>query len=92
MDCYHGPLIVGNSFFSQNYEDQWKGFFSYVSVKSISQRNDKIFVGAKCGLHPGPHNPELKPLTTINGLSGEFISTIYYSELYSACSLGMKTD
>ncbi|MEZ4794923.1 MAG: two-component regulator propeller domain-containing protein [Flavobacteriaceae bacterium] len=83
-------LIVGNSF-SQNYEDQWKGFFSYVSVKSISQGNDKIFVGAENAVFILDRTTqEIKTLTTINGLSGEFISTIYYSELYGALFIGYE--
>ncbi|MEZ4857497.1 MAG: T9SS type A sorting domain-containing protein [Flavobacteriaceae bacterium] len=77
---------------AQNFEDQWKGYFSYVDVKSIAQGNDKLFVGAENAVFTFDlTTQEIKTLSTINGLSGESISTIYYSSSYGALFIGYET-
>ncbi len=76
---------------AQNFEDEWKGFFSYVSVKSITQGNDKLFVGAENAVFSFDlSTQEIKTISTINGLSGELISTIYYSEDYRVLFIGYE--
>jgi len=79
------------SAFSQNFEDQWSGFFSYVSVKSISQGDDKIYAASENSVFTYDlSTQELNTITTINGLSGEIISTIYYSEEYNLLVIGYE--
>lgn len=76
---------------AQNFEDEWKGFFSYVSVKSITQGNDKLFVGAENAVFSFDlTTQEINTISTINGLSGELISTIYYSEDYRVLFIGYE--
>ena len=66
---------------AQNFENLWTGYFSYVSVKSISQGNDKIYAASENAIFTYDlSTQELTTISTINGLSGENISTIYYSE------------
>lgn len=90
-------LLLGSFLFcycfsiSQNFEDQWKGFFSYVSVKSISQGNDKIYVGAENAVFIFDQTTqEITTISTINGLSGEAISTIHYSQNFGALFIGYE--
>ncbi|MBW2938460.1 T9SS type A sorting domain-containing protein [Aureisphaera sp. CAU 1614] len=76
---------------AQNFEDEWKGFFSYVSVKSITQGNDKLFVGAENAVFSFDlSTQEIKTISTINGLSGELISTVYYSVDYRVLFVGYE--
>lgn len=84
-------LIFCKTLFSQNFEDQWKGFFSFVNVKSISQGNDKIYVGAENAIYTYDlSTQEIETITTINGLSGELISTIHYSEAFNVLFIGYE--
>ena len=66
---------------AQNFENSWTGYFSYVSIKSISQGNDKIYAAAENAIFTYDlSTEEISSISTINGLSGNPISTAYYSE------------
>lgn len=66
---------------AQNFENSWTGYFSYVSIKSISQGNDKIYAAAENAIFTYDlSSEEISSISTINGLSGNPISTAYYSE------------
>jgi len=74
-------FLLSQFIVAQNFESTWTGYFSYVSVKSISQGDDKIYVAAENAIFTYDlSTQELNTISTINGLSGEAISTIYYSE------------
>ncbi|MFT5102445.1 MAG: streptogramin lyase [Candidatus Latescibacterota bacterium] len=76
---------------AQNFEDTWTGHFSYVSVKSISQGNGKIYAASENAVFIyDPVTSELSTLSTINGLAGELISTIYYSENFNLLIIGYE--
>ncbi|MEZ4777955.1 MAG: two-component regulator propeller domain-containing protein [Flavobacteriaceae bacterium] len=78
--------------FSQNFEKQWKGFFSYVSIKAVSQGNDKIYVGSENAVYTYDlSTQEISTFSTIQGLSGETISTLHYSIAYGALFIGYET-
>ena len=78
---------------AQNFENLWTGYFSYVSVKSISQGNDKIYAASENAIFTYDlSTQELGTISTVNGLSGEYITTIYYSEDHKYSLLDMKMD
>lgn len=85
-------LIIGSTpLFSQNFEDSWRGFFSYNSVKSISQGNEKVFVAGENSVFIYDlFNQSVQTLSTINGLSGEVITEIYYSEAFELLVIGYE--
>ena len=86
-------ILFLSSFFlsAQNFEESWSGFFSYVSVKGISQGNDKIFIAAENAIFTYDlSTEEIKTISTINGLSGKQISTIYYSENFNLLIIGYE--
>lgn len=84
-------LVLTFSVSAQNFEDTWTGHFSYVSVKSISQGNGKIFVASENAVFIyDPVTSELSTLSTINGLAGELISTLYYSENFNLLIIGYE--
>ena len=76
-------VLILHIFFlqAQNFENSWTGYFSYVSIKSISQGNDKIYAAAENAIFTYDlSSEEISSISTINGLSGSPISTAYYSE------------
>ncbi len=76
---------------AQNFEDSWTGHFSYVSVKDISQGDNKIFVGAENAVFTYDLSTNAtKTLSTVNGLSGDFISSIHYSEAFGLLVIGYE--
>ena len=79
------PLIS----IAQDYSALWDGYFSYLNVKDVSKGNGKIYVAAENAIFTYDlETSELETLTTINGLSGEEISKIYYSEAYELLIIG----
>lgn len=84
-------FLIPTSHFSQNFEDSWLGYFSYVSVKSISQGNDKIYVASENAIFTYDlSTQEVNKLSTIQGLSGKAISTIYYSDNFNLLVIGYE--
>lgn len=77
---------------AQNFEKSWKGYFSYVSVKDITQGDNKIYVASENAIFTYDiATREITTISTINGLSGEAISTIFYSEEYKLLVIGYET-
>lgn len=76
---------------AQNFENSWTGYFSYVSIKSISQGNDKIYAAAENTIFTYDlSTQEIATVSTINGLSGKLISTAYYSENHGLYIIGYE--
>lgn len=77
---------------AQNFEDEWTGHFSYVSIQAISQGNDKVYAAAENAVFSYDlSTQEIETLSTINGLSGELISTLYYSENFNVLVIGYES-
>jgi hypothetical protein len=77
---------------AQNFEDEWEGHFSYVSVTSISQGNDRVYAASENAVFTFDLSTrEIETKSTVNGLSGETISTIYYSEEFNLLVIGYET-
>ena len=76
---------------AQNFENSWTGYFSYVSVKSISQGNDKIYAAAENAIFTYDlSTQEIATISTINGLSGKTITTAHYSNVYGLYIIGYE--
>lgn len=81
------PFLAG----AQNFEDRWTGYFSYVSVKDISQGDGQIYVGAENAVFTYDlATQKIKTLSTVNGLSGDFITTIHYSAAFDLLLIGYE--
>jgi hypothetical protein len=77
---------------AQDYSALWKGYFSYLNVIDVAKGNDKIYVASDNAVFSYDINTsELETLTTINGLSGDEISTIHYSEAYQMLLIGYNS-
>lgn len=81
------PIIA----LAQNYQDRWTGHFAYVSIKDISQGDNKIFVAAENAVFTYDLSTQkITTLSTIDGLSGEFITAIHYSEEFRLLIIGYE--
>ncbi len=84
-------LVTVVSTTGQNFEDEWTGYFSYVSIQAISQGNDRIYAAAENAVFSFDlSTQEIETISTINGLSGELISTLYYSENFNVLVVGYE--
>tara|TARA_R110002072_G_scaffold22615_1_gene79250 strand:- start:69709 stop:72018 length:2310 start_codon:yes stop_codon:yes gene_type:complete len=76
---------------AQNFEESWEGHFSYVSIKAISQGNDRVYAASENALFTYDlSTQEINTISSINGLAGEAITTIYYSENYDLLVIGYE--
>jgi len=77
--------------FAQDFSALWEGHFSYLDIKDTSQGNNKIFAAAENTIFIyDTQTFEIEKLSTVNGLSGEFISTIHYSEEFQLLIIGYE--
>ena len=77
---------------SQDFSSLWEGYFSYVDIKDISRGNDRIFAASENAIFSYDiFSNEINQITTIEGLSGETISTISYSEEFDLLVVGYET-
>lgn len=76
---------------AQNFEDLWTDYFSYVSIKDISQGDDKIFVAAENAVFIYDlSTAEITTITSVQGLSGESISAMHYSQDTDLLTIGYE--
>ena len=74
---------------AQNFEDSWEGHFSYSSIRDISQGNDRVYAASENAIFTYDLSTlEINTISSINGLAGETITTIYYSENFDLLVIG----
>jgi len=73
-------FFISSVLSAQNFENIWTDYFSYVSIKSISQGDDKIYAASENAVFTYDLSTnEIETISSVQGLSGELISTIHYS-------------
>jgi hypothetical protein len=83
--------VLSLNLYAQDFSDNWESHFSYLSVTDVSQGEDKVFVASENVIFIYDVNTfEIEKLTTVEGLSGETISTIHYSEVYETLVVGYE--
>lgn len=81
------PLIS----FCQDFSSLWQGHFSYNEIKDVSYGSNKIFAASTNAIFSLDNSTnEMEEITTVHGLSGEIISTIYYSDDYQLLVVGYE--
>ncbi|GAK98964.1 Immunoreactive 84kD antigen PG93 [Nonlabens ulvanivorans] len=66
---------------AQDFSNEWEAFFSYSNIIDLEQDGDLIYAASENSIFV--YDTVLntfETITTVNGLSGESISQIYYSE------------
>lgn len=84
---YMLPLVQ----FAQDFSNLWEGYFSYNQVNEVVTGRNKIYAASENAIFSfDSQTKTLEEITTIQGLSGETISTIYYSEVYELLVVGYE--
>ncbi|MCB4807412.1 ABC transporter substrate-binding protein [Tamlana sp. 62-3] len=84
--------LFTSSFFAQDYSALWEGHFSYNEIIDVSQGDNKIFAASNNAVFSfNTQTNDIEEISTIHGLSGETISTIYYSESYQLLVVGYES-
>ncbi|MFD0964559.1 type IX secretion system anionic LPS delivery protein PorZ [Pseudofulvibacter geojedonensis] len=75
--------------FSQDYSGQWDGHFAYLNISGVGITENGIIASAENAIfNYNISNQNTITTSTINGLSGESISSFYYSETYKSSVVG----
>lgn len=83
-------LTITQFVFAQN-KLQWQGYFSYNEIKDFSQSPTAVYAASENALFTkNPSTNTLRTTTTIEGLSGQTISTIYHSESAKKTLIGYE--
>ncbi len=76
---------------AQNLNSLWEGHFSYLKIKDVVETESRIYAASENAIFSYDVNTkELKEISTIDGLSGEEISTIHYSEEHQLLIIGFE--
>ncbi len=82
-------LLVSQIISAQNRNQLWKGYFSYNEVNDLTESPTRITASTQKALFSKHLNTnELKTVTTIDGLSGQDITAIYYSPTFNKTYIG----
>ncbi|MFK7832932.1 MAG: two-component regulator propeller domain-containing protein [Winogradskyella sp.] len=87
-------LVFGftNLCFGQDFSALWQAHYSYNDIVDVVSGEDKIYAAAQNAVFEyNTLTNELKTITTVEGLSGQQITTIYYSEIYQSLLIGYET-
>ena len=69
----------------------WKGYFSYNDIKDVSQSTTQFFAASENALFSKSDlTSEIKTTNTVDGLSGQTISTIYHSPTFNKTLIGYE--
>lgn len=89
-NVFLNTIVLLAAFFGYSQEKQlWEGYFSYHTIKDITQSTTHVFAAAENAyFKKNSVTNEISKVTTIDGLSGENISQIYHSETFKKTFLG----
>ncbi|MBZ4037355.1 T9SS type A sorting domain-containing protein [Flavobacterium sp. 17A] len=69
----------------------WQGYFSFNEIKDLSESPTTVFVASENALFSkNIATNVLKTTTTVDGLSGQTISAVYYSETFKKTIIGYE--
>ena len=76
---------------SQNFTVDWAGHFSYNQVRDVVEGNGRIYGASENAVFIfSTLNGSITTLTTVNGLSGNTISAIHFSEAFDTLLIGYE--
>ena len=89
---FHLLLFFNTAIFSQiDYSDSWQDFYSYNNVKDFIKVDNIIYALSDNAVFTYNENTtEIKKFSSIQGLSGETTSALYYSESYDRLVIGYE--
>ena len=76
---------------AQDFSNEWSGHFSYLKIIDVVEGNGKIYAASENVIFSYDlQTSDIETITTVEGLSGKFISTIHYSEVYDLLVIGYE--
>lgn len=76
---------------SQNYSALWEGYFSYYKITDVANAGTKIYASSENAVFSYDLTTnDLQTITTVDGLSGQSITTIHYSDMYQRLVIGYQ--
>lgn len=76
---------------AQDFSALWEGHFSYLNIVDVVEGNNKIYVASENAVFSyDTETFQIEEVSTIEGLSGEFISTLHYSEIFEQLIIGYQ--
>ncbi|MGO4820172.1 MULTISPECIES: type IX secretion system anionic LPS delivery protein PorZ [unclassified Flavobacterium] len=83
-------LLTLQMSFSQNTLS-WQGYFSFNDVKDLSASSMAVYAASENALFSiNTNNSQIKTTTTVDGLSGQTISALYYSSQFNKSIVGYE--
>lgn len=83
-------LLLTQMGFSQN-NLLWQGYFSYNEIKDVSASSTTIFAASENALFSkNTTDNQIKTINTVDGLSGQTISSLYYSAIFNKTLIGYE--
>ena len=74
---------------AQDFSEDWTGHFSYNRVFDITSGNNRVYVASENAVFiVSALDGSVQTRTTVNGLSGNTITAIYYSETFDSLFIG----
>ena len=87
--CYLLLLFIQMGFAQSNF--LWQGYFSYNEIKDLSESATTIYAASENALFSkNTVTGQIKTTTTIDGLSGQTISSLYHSETFNKTLVGYE--
>jgi sugar lactone lactonase YvrE len=85
-------LLLSVSLNAQNFEDSWNQHFSYLDIKAFSQSETKVYAAAENAIFSyDKFSNQIATISTIQGLSGDNITTIKYVSSKNKLYIGYDT-
>ncbi len=85
-------LLISFFTLSQDFSALWTGHYSYLNIKDVVEGNGTIYAASETAIFTyDPVSQEINTISTVNGLSGEEITTIHYSETYQLLLVGYES-
>ncbi len=82
-------LFLPLCLFSQDFSNQWTGHYSYFQVNDTYATENKVYVASENAVFIYDTDTRTsETFSTVNGLSGETITTIYHSLVYDITVIG----
>jgi len=86
-------ILLSTTIFSQtDFSDNWEDFYSYNNVKDFTKVNDKIYAIVDNAVFIyDTLTQENTKISSVQGLSGETTSSIYFNETFNRLVIGYTT-
>ncbi|MBV7268772.1 type IX secretion system anionic LPS delivery protein PorZ [Winogradskyella luteola] len=85
-------LCLSVNVYAQDFSALWQSHYSYSDIVDVVNGDNKIYAAAQNAIFEyDTLTQELNTITTVQGLSGEQITTILYSDFYQYLLIGYET-